>query len=131
MAQIVINPIFFDFDLYNIREDAEYELEHIVTVMNNNPDMVIKIESHTDSRGTKAYNRNLSDNRAKSTRDYIISRGIAANRIQSAIGYGEDRLLNHCDDANQSKCSKEEHQKNRRSYFYIVKGGKNVSTSNQ
>lgn len=130
-AQIVINPIFFDFDLYNIREDAEYELEHIVTVMNNNPDMVIKIESHTDSRGTKAYNRNLSDNRAKSTRDYIISRGIAANRIQSAIGYGEDRLLNHCDDANQSKCSKEEHQKNRRSYFYIVKGGKNVSTSNQ
>ncbi|WP_299837534.1 OmpA family protein [uncultured Tenacibaculum sp.] len=130
-SQIVINPIYFDFDLYNIREDAEYELEHIVTVMNNNPDMVIRIESHTDSRGTKAYNRTLSTNRAKSTRDYIISRGIAANRIESAIGYGEDRLLNHCDDANQKRCSKEEHQQNRRSYFYIVKGAKNVSSTNQ
>lgn len=130
-AQIVINPIYFDFDLYNIREDAEYELEHIVTVMKNHPEMVIKIESHTDSRGTKEYNRTLSDNRAKSTRDYIISRGIAAERIESAIGYGEDRLLNKCNDANQRKCSEEEHQKNRRSYFYIVKGGKNISSSNQ
>lgn len=130
-AQIVINPIYFNFDLFDIREDAEYELEHIVSVMKNNPDMVIKIESHTDSRGTKQYNRILSDNRAKSTRDYIISRGIAAERIESAIGYGEDRLLNKCNDANQRKCSEEEHQKNRRSYFYIVKGGKNISSSNQ
>ncbi|SNR15012.1 OmpA family protein [Tenacibaculum jejuense] len=130
-SQIVINPIYFDFDLYNIREDAEYELEHIVTVMKNHPDMVIKIESHTDSRGTKAYNRTLSTNRAKSTRAYLISRGIASNRIESAIGYGEDQLLNHCNDANQKRCSKEEHQRNRRSYFYIVKGGKNVKTNNQ
>jgi len=129
-AQIVINPIYFDFDLYNIREDAEYELEHIVTVMENHPDMVIKIESHTDSRGTKAYNRTLSTNRAKSTRDYLVSRGIAANRIESAIGYGEDQLLNDCNDANRKKCSEEEHQKNRRSYFYIVKGGKSVSSNN-
>ncbi|SNR15015.1 OmpA family protein [Tenacibaculum jejuense] len=129
--QIVINPIYFDFDLYNIREDAEYELEHIVTVMKNHPDMVIKIESHTDSRGTKAYNRTLSTNRAKSTRAYLISRGIASNRIESAIGYGEDQLLNHCNDANQKRCSKEEHQRNRRSYFYIVSGGKNVTSSNQ
>ncbi|MBL4904526.1 MAG: OmpA family protein, partial [Flavobacteriaceae bacterium] len=119
-GQIVINPIFFDFDKWNIREDAEYELEHIVTVMTANPTMVIKIESHTDSRGTKDYNRKLSDRRAKSTRDYIISRGIEANRIESAIGYGEDQLLNHCDDANATKCTKAEHQENRRSYFYIV-----------
>ena len=128
-AQIVINPIYFDFDLYNIREDAEYELEHIVTVMNNHPDMVIKIESHTDSRGTKAYNRTLSTNRAKSTRDYLISRGIASNRIQSAIGYGEDQLLNDCNDANQRKCTEEQHQRNRRSYFYIIRGDKNITTN--
>ena len=129
--QIIINPIYFDFDLSNIREDAEYELEHIVTVMNSNPDLVIKIESHTDSRGTKNYNRNLSDRRAKSTRDYLISRGIATNRIESAIGFGEDSLLNNCDDANTSKCTEVEHQKNRRSYFYIVKGNNNVKVSNQ
>ncbi|MDY0781012.1 OmpA family protein [Tenacibaculum sp. IB213877] len=116
--QIVINPIFFDFNSSKIKEDAEYELEHIVSVMKNHPEMIIKIESHTDSRGTKTYNRILSDKRAKSTRDYIISRGIAKERIQSAIGYGEDRLLNHCNDNN--KCTEEEHQKNRRSYFYIL-----------
>jgi len=129
--QIVINPIFFDFDKYYIRADAEYELEHIISVMNNNPAMVIKIESHTDSRGTKKYNEQLSDNRAKSTRDYLISRGIESNRIESAIGYGEYQLLNHCDDAHQNSCSKEEHQLNRRSYFYIVGGVKNVKSRNE
>ncbi len=117
--QIVINPIFFDFDKWNIRTDAQYELENIVDVMRKHPSMVIKIESHTDSRGSDRYNMKLSDRRAKSTRDYIISRGIDANRIESAIGYGETQLLNKC--SNGVKCSKEEHQLNRRSYFYIVK----------
>lgn len=129
--QIVISPIYFDFNKSNIREDAQYELEDIVTVMDNNPDMVIKIESHTDSRGGKDYNRKLSDRRAKSTRNYIISRGISPDRIESAIGYGEDQLLNHCDDARQRKCTEEEHQLNRRSYFYIVEGGKNVNVENK
>ena len=86
--------------------------------MRKHPDMVIKIESHTDSRGGDRYNMKLSDRRAKSTRDYIISRGIDAKRIESAIGYGETQLLNKC--ANRVKCSEEEHQLNRRSYFYIV-----------
>ncbi|WP_299228703.1 OmpA family protein [uncultured Psychroserpens sp.] len=117
--QIVINPIFFDFDKWNIRTDAQYELENIVDVMRAHPTMVIKIESHTDSRGSDRYNMKLSDRRAKSTRDYIISRGIAAERIESAIGYGESQLLNKC--SNGVKCSKEEHQLNRRSYFYILK----------
>lgn len=131
LPQIAIKPIYFDFDKYTIREDARYELEHIVDVMNNNPSMVIKIESHTDSRAPRSYNRVLSDNRAKATRDYIISRGIARERIESAIGYGEERLLNHCDDANISRCTKEENQINRRSYFYIVKGAENVKVTGQ
>ncbi|WP_027125153.1 OmpA family protein [Gelidibacter mesophilus] len=117
--QIVINPIFFDFDKWNIRTDAEYELENIVDVMREHPGMVIKIESHTDSRGSDNYNMKLSDRRAKSTRDYILSRGITADRIESAIGYGETQLLNKC--ANGVKCTAEEHQLNRRSYFYILK----------
>ena len=117
--QIVINPIFFDFDKWNIRTDAQYELENIVDVMKEHPTMVIKIESHTDSRGGDRYNMRLSDRRAKSTRDYIISRGIEANRIESAIGYGESQLLNNC--KNGVKCTEEQHQLNRRSYFYILK----------
>lgn len=124
--QIVINPIFFDYGKSVIREDAQYELESIVMVMTNHPEVTIKIEAHTDSRGPRTFNRKLSDKRAKSTRDYILSRGIAKDRIVSAIGYGEDQLLNKCNDANKNKCTEEEHQKNRRSYFYIVKGADNI-----
>jgi outer membrane protein OmpA-like peptidoglycan-associated protein/tetratricopeptide (TPR) repeat protein len=118
-SQIVINPIFFDFDKSDIRTDAQYELENIVDVMRAHPKMVIKIESHTDSRGRDNYNLKLSDRRAKSTMEYIISRGIIKNRIETAIGYGESQLLNKC--ANGVKCTQEEHQLNRRSYFYILK----------
>ncbi|NNF86513.1 MAG: OmpA family protein [Winogradskyella sp.] len=117
--QIVINPIFFDYDKWNIRTDAEYELENIVDVLRLRPNMVIKIESHTDSRGKDKYNLKLSNKRAQSTRDYIISRGIAPERIESAIGFGETQLLNKC--SNGVKCTPKEHQLNRRSYFYIVK----------
>lgn len=116
--EIVINPIYFDYDKWNIRPDAEYELEHIVSVMNAHPEMIIKIESHTDSRGNDAYNEKLSDNRAKATRDYLYSRGIAEDRIESAIGYGEKQLLNNC--SNGVDCTEEEHQLNRRSAFIIV-----------
>jgi len=80
--------------------------------------MVIKIESHTDSRGRDRYNMKLSDRRAKSTRDYLFSRGIANERIESAIGYGESQLVNKC--SNGVKCSKDEHQANRRSKFIIL-----------
>ena len=119
-CEIVINPIFFDFDKWNIRADSKAELENIVDVMNQHPEMRIKIESHTDSRGTDRYNMKLSDRRAKSTRDYIISRGIDASRFESAIGYGESQLVNECNNANRFKCSEAKHQENRRSIFYIV-----------
>ncbi|CAL2103405.1 OmpA-like domain-containing protein [Tenacibaculum sp. 190130A14a] len=116
--EIVINPIFFDFNKWNIRPDAAYELEFVVKVLNNHPKMIIKIEAHTDSRGSDRYNEILSDRRAKSTRDYIISRGIAPHRIQSAIGYGEKQLVNKC--KNYVRCTEEEHQENRRSKFIIL-----------
>ncbi|WP_339634569.1 OmpA family protein [Bizionia echini] len=117
--EIVINPIFFDFDKWGIRADAAYELENIVSVMRAHPNMVIKIESHTDSRGGDNYNLKLSDRRAKSTQEYLYSRGIANERIESAIGYGETRLVNKC--SNGVKCTAEEHQENRRSKFIILK----------
>lgn len=121
-SEIVINPIFFDYNKSDIRPDAAYELENIVAVMREHPIMVIKIESHTDSRGRVAYNEKLSDRRAKSTRDYLFSRGIAENRVESAIGYGESQLINNCDDANSKNCTEEQHQENRRSKFIITSG---------
>lgn len=110
--------IYFNFDKSYIRDDAAKELNKLVEVMTEYPSMKIKIESHTDVRGNDAYNKYLSDKRAKSTRDYIVSKGIDATRIVSAIGYGEERLLNEC--KNGVRCSREKHQMNRRSEFIIV-----------
>ncbi|TMM58966.1 cell envelope biogenesis protein OmpA [Maribacter algarum] len=110
--------IHFDFDRSYIRKDASEELDKLVEVMTEYPNMVIKIESHTDSRGKRAYNKYLSDRRAKSTREYIISRGIAPERIESAVGYGEERLLNECDGS--VACTEKQHFLNRRSEFIIV-----------
>ncbi|VAW17639.1 Outer membrane lipoprotein omp16 precursor [hydrothermal vent metagenome] len=110
--------IYFDFDRSYIRDDASLELDKLIEVMKEYSGMVIKIESHTDSRGSKAYNKYLSGKRAESTKDYIISQGIAPERIESAIGYGEEQLLNRCDGS--VRCSEEEHFLNRRSEFIIV-----------
>ena len=118
--EIKIRPIYFDYDKSFIRPDAASELNRVVAIMNDYPLMIIKIESHTDSRGRDAYNMALSDRRAKSTRDYIISQGINSDRIQSAIGYGESQLVNRCTNEFRKICSEEEHQKNRRSRFIIV-----------
>ncbi|WP_440879397.1 OmpA family protein [Tenacibaculum sp. C7A-26P2] len=124
--RIELKPIYFDLDKYKIREDAKYELEKLYRVMKNHPKLVIKIESHTDSRGSAAYNLKLSQNRASSTRNYLVKRGVSSERIRSAKGFGESKLLNNCNDKNQSKCSEEEHQLNRRSYFIIVEGKESI-----
>jgi outer membrane protein OmpA-like peptidoglycan-associated protein len=117
--QIVVNPIYFDFDKSNIRTDAEYELEKVIDILRLYPNMTIKVESHTDSRGSDRYNLKLSNQRATSSRDYIVSRGIDSNRIESAIGFGETQLINRCDGS--VKCTEEDHQLNRRTQFIIIK----------
>ncbi|MEJ1221479.1 OmpA family protein [Sediminicola sp. 1XM1-17] len=118
IRKLKTDMIYFDFDKFNIRSDASLELDKVVNVMNEYPEMVIKIESHTDSRGNDVYNKYLSDRRAKSTRDYIISKGIDAARIESAIGYGEEQLINEC--KNGVRCSGTKHELNRRSEIIIV-----------
>nr|WP_299342454.1 OmpA family protein [Allomuricauda sp.] len=119
VMKIKIDNIYFDLNKAEIRPDAAQELNKIVEVMKEYPKMVIKIEAHTDSRGSDRYNETLSDKRAKATGSYIISQGIEGERIESAIGYGEKQLLNQC--ANGVKCSTDEHDVNRRSEFIIVK----------
>jgi len=122
LAKILdISIIYFDFDRFNIRSDAEVELQKVLAVLNQYPTMTIAIRSHTDCRGTVAYNEKLSNDRAKSTRQYFIDKGIAVNRL-TAIGYGESRLINDCgcEPSNNSNCSETEHQLNRRSEFIIT-----------
>ena len=114
--EIILKPIFFEYNKSNITQEGAFELDKLVQVMKNNPELVIFAKSHTDSRGTDAYNLALSDRRAKSTVQYIISKGIEASRI-SGKGFGESELKVACGD----KCTEEEHAQNRRSEFLIVK----------
>lgn len=113
-----INPIYFDYDKANIRPDAAIELNKIIRIMKENPTMVIEVASHTDSRGRNPYNSELSQRRAKSSREYIIDRGIAPNRIFGQ-GYGELQLTNECEDG--VDCSEYKHQLNRRTEFRIIR----------
>lgn len=113
-----LENIYYDFNKWNIRTDAAVELDKLVQVMKDNSRIWIELGSHTDSRGNDAYNFSLSQKRAESAVQYIISRGIDKNRIE-AKGYGETQLLNRC--LNGVKCTEKEHQLNRRTEFKIIK----------
>lgn len=119
LAKILdVSIIYFDLDKWNIRPDAAEDLEKIIAVMNQYPNMTIDIRSHTDSRQTHKYNELLSDRRAKSTLEFMVKNGINRNRL-TAKGYGETQLVNNCSD--DVPCSEAEHQKNRRSEFIVIK----------
>lgn len=129
---IEINPINFDLNKYKIRPDAMVELDKIVKVMNEYPLMKVELGSHTDCRGSKKYNKSLSDRRAKSSATYIKSKITNPERIYGK-GYGEERLLNGCacEGREKSTCSEEEHEKNRRTEFKVISiGDPNVGVKN-
>ncbi len=111
-----INPIYFDLDKYYIRRDAAKELKKVYTVMIRYPNIKIHIESHTDSRASNRYNLALSYNRARSTKSWLVKRGINEERI-STSALGEMDLDNYCED--NINCQEQEHQMNRRSIFKI------------
>lgn len=118
LAQLLqLSTIYFDFDKYEIRPDAEVEIQKVIAAMEKYPNLRIKANSHTDSRGPDAYNLWLSQKRADATVSYMISKGISEDRLLGE-GYGESRLVNDCDDG--QKCSQEEHQKNRRAEFIVI-----------
>lgn len=115
-TEIVLKPIYFEYDKSNITQEGAFELDKLVQVMKNNDKMVIMAKSHTDNRGTDKYNIRLSDRRAKSTVQYVISKGISASRI-SGKGMGELEPKVDCG----KDCTEEQHALNRRSEFLIVK----------
>ena len=111
-----LSTIYFDLNKFDIRPDAEIEIQKVIVAMEKYPSLKIQVNSHTDSRGNDAYNLWLSRRRAESTVNYMISKGIAADRLEG-VGYGETRLVNECE--NGVSCSREKHQLNRRSEFII------------
>ena len=116
---IRLNNIYYDFDDDKILPDAEKDLGFLVELMKKYPDMVIELSSHTDAQGNDAYNERLSQRRAQSAKNWMVSKGIKENRIE-AVGYGEEFILNDC--FNGIDCSDELHRVNRRTEFKIISG---------
>lgn len=113
--EVILQPIFFEYNKSNITALGAEELDKLVSVMNEYPNMIIDAKSHTDSRGADSYNLKLSDRRAKATVQYMVSKGIAKDRI-TGNGMGETQPKVLCTD-----CTEEEHAQNRRSEFLIIK----------
>ena len=112
-----IKNILYDFNKYNLRDESMIELDKLVEFLKVNDNITVELSSHTDSRGSDQSNQILSQNRAESCVDYLISKGIPKSRI-IAKGYGEKKLINNC--GNSTVCSEEEHQANRRTEIKIL-----------
>jgi len=114
IGQVVrLNNVFFDFDKYNLRNESFVELDRVVQLLKENPGIEIEMSAHTDSKGADDYNYRLSDDRARSVREYIVSKGIDEKRIVSQ-GYGETKPVS----TNETE---EGRQLNRRVEFKIIK----------
>ncbi len=115
-TEINLDNIYYDFDDWAIRPDAEPTLNQLATTLARNPNIRIELASHTDCRGRTAYNQTLSQKRAESAVQYLITKGIATDRL-TAKGYGESAPAVEC---NCTLCQEEEHQANRRTTFKVV-----------
>lgn len=110
---IILENIYYDLDKADIRADAAVELDKLVQILKDNPSIRIELSSHTDSRSSDDYNQNLSQRRAQSAVDYIVSQGIDKDRLV-AKGYGESQLII------PNATTEEEHQVNRRTEFKVI-----------
>ncbi len=111
--EINIEDIYYDYDSYNIREDSKANLDILVKLLEDTPEAIIQINSHTDARGKYAYNMELSRNRAKAVVDYLISKGINGNRL-SFKGWGATNTII------KNAKTEEQHQLNRRTTFTVI-----------
>jgi outer membrane protein OmpA-like peptidoglycan-associated protein/tetratricopeptide (TPR) repeat protein len=110
--KIVLKNIFFDFDKATLRPESTNELELLIKLLHDVPTLKIEISGHTDSKGADAYNKTLSNNRAKAVVDYLIAKGITADRL-TAVGFGEEQPIGSND-------TEEGRQMNRRTEFKIL-----------
>lgn len=118
---IKIENIYYDLAKWNIRPDAAKELDKLVDILKKYPKMQIELGSHTDCRASAKYNQDLSEKRAKSAVQYVVSKGVDSTRM-TYKGYGESVLVNKCECEGDRKvpCTEEEHQQNRRTEFKII-----------
>lgn len=125
---IRLDDLYYDYNEAHIRSEAAAELDKVVALMKKYPSLEIEMRSHTDSRGTKEYNEDLSHRRARSAAQYLLARGIQLKRV-IARGYGESLLVNECDD--DVSCNDRKHQENRRTEIKITYFNENDLKGNQ
>ena len=114
--EIVLDNIYYDYNESFIRNDAKPTLNELADILLQNPAIKIELASHTDCRGREKYNQELSQRRAQAAVGYLISTGVAGERL-TARGYGKNALLINCE---CDDCSEEDHQANRRTTFKIL-----------
>lgn len=113
----IVENILFEFNKSELLPESRQTLDKVILAMTANENFSIELGAHSDSKGGDAYNLKLSVERAKSAKNYIVSKGIEPKRI-IAKGYGETKLLNNC--GNNVKCSDDEHAVNRRLEFKLI-----------
>ena len=121
--KIILENIFYDYNKAYIRPEAEIDLDKLARIMKAYPSLVIELASHTDSRGSRGYNNNLSQSRADSAVRYLMVQGISRERL-IAKGYGESEPIVECRD--RKDCLETDHQQNRRTEFRILRFEENV-----
>ncbi len=114
---IITENVYYASGDYRVHESGYVVLDKIAKIMKDNPDLKIEIISHTDSKANDEFNMKLSQKRAKTAVEYIVSKGISKSRL-SATGLGESKLINQC--GNFAQCTEEEHAKNRRTEFKVI-----------
>lgn len=122
---IELRDIYYDFDKWYIREESERDLNKLLGFLQENPEAIVEIGSHTDARAPYDYNIKLSQRRAQSVVDWLIARGISRNRLKPK-GYGETKPVNGCTDG--VICTEYEHQRNRRTEFKVIGGKFDISS---
>jgi peptidoglycan-associated lipoprotein len=111
-SQGLLGDVFFDYDQYELRQDARDRLAQNARFLTSRPEFILTIEGHADERGTNDYNLNLADRRANAAKEYLTTLGVAAERLRT-VSYGEERPF--CGDSSES-CW----QQNRRAHFTIT-----------
>ena len=116
---VVVNNVYYDFNVAELRPESSTELDKLVTMFEANPDIIVEISSHTDSKGSNKLNQRLSNARAKSVVDYLVSKGVDKNKLK-AIGYAATQPIapNKNDDGSDNP---EGRQQNRRTEFKVLK----------
>ncbi len=124
-VEIVLDNIYYDYDKASLRPESEIVLDTLATLLLDNPDIIVEIGSHTDSRGSVEYNEKLSLARAQSVITYLVANKVNIGRLK-AKGYGESSPVNECVDG--VECTEEQYQENRRTTFKILSEKFNIES---